>query len=86
MNNKNTPQLRISQLFKNLADEHIYNKKNQNQSSKDALVFMKQKIDSAQGFIDAIKQRQNTLMSTMHAIIEWQKTFFSLETKLNYVP
>ena len=69
-------QLRISQSFKNLADEHIYNKKNQNQASKDALVFMKQKIDSAQGFIDAIKQRQNTLMSTMHAIIEWQKTFF----------
>jgi len=76
LNNKNTPQLRISQSFKNLADEHIYNKKNQNQASKDALVFMKQKIDSAQGFIDAIKQRQNTLMSTMHAIIEWQKTFF----------
>lgn len=76
LNNKNTPRLHISQSFKNLANEHIHNKKNQSKSSKDALVFMKQKMDSAQGFIDAIEQRQNTLISTMEAIIKWQKPFF----------
>lgn len=76
LNNKNTPRLRISQDFKNLVNEHVHNKKNQSQSSKDALVFMKQKMDSAQGFINAIEQRQNTLLSTMKAIIEWQKPFF----------
>ena len=76
LNNKNTPQLRVSQSFKNLANEHIHNKKNQSQESKDAMLFMKQKMDSAQGFINAIKQRQETLMTTMKAIVEWQKSFF----------
>lgn len=76
LNNKNTPQLRVSQSFKNLANEHIHNKKNQSQESKDAMLFMKQKMDSAQGFINAIKQRQETLMATMEAIVEWQRPFF----------
>ena len=40
------------------------------------MLFMKQKMDSAQGFINAIKQRQETLMATMKAIVEWQKPFF----------
>lgn len=40
------------------------------------MFFLKQKMDSAQGFIDAIKQRQNTLMSTMKAIVELQRDFF----------
>ena len=43
---------------------------------KEAMMFLKQKMDAAQGFIDAIKQRQNTLMTTMQAIIDLQRPFF----------
>lgn len=45
-------------------------------SEKEALAYTKQKIEKAQGFIDAIKQRQNTLMSVMHAIVDIQRPFF----------
>ena len=44
--------------------------------SKEAMMFLKQKMDAAQGFIDAVKQRQNTLMTTMQAIIDLQRPFF----------
>jgi RNA polymerase sigma-54 factor len=47
-----------------------------NKETKDALVFIKQKLDSAKWFIDAIKQRQQTLMLTMEAIMEYQREFF----------
>ncbi|MEO7081327.1 MAG: RNA polymerase sigma-54 factor, partial [Flavobacteriales bacterium] len=52
--------------------------------AKDALVFIKQKLDSAKWFIDAIKQRQNTLLITMEAIMEHQRDFFLTgdETKM----
>jgi RNA polymerase sigma-54 factor len=43
---------------------------------KDAIIFVKQKIDSAKWFIDAIKQRQQTLMHTMHSILEYQYDYF----------
>lgn len=76
LNNKNVPELRLSREFTTLVEEHTKNKKNQSKESKDAMFFLKQKMDSAQGFIDAIKQRQNTLMSTMKAIVELQRDFF----------
>ena len=76
LNNKNVPELRVSREFTTMVKEHTQNKKNQTRESKDALLFLKQRVDSAQGFIDAIKQRQNTLISTMEAIIEFQKPFF----------
>ena len=43
---------------------------------KEAILFIKQKVDAAKWFIDAIKQRQNTLMITMNAILEFQRDFF----------
>ena len=52
------------------------NKNEKTQSDKEAISFVKQKLDSAKWFIDAIKQRQNTLLLTMNAIIEYQYNYF----------
>ena len=76
LNNKNMPELRMSREFNDMLQEHTYNKANQTKESKQAMLFLKQKMDAAQGFIDAIKQRQNTLQTTMEAIIDLQRPFF----------
>jgi RNA polymerase sigma-54 factor len=76
LNNRNTPQLHLNRNFRDMLEEHTKNKANQTRESKAAYTFLKQKIDAAQGFIDAVKQRQNTLMTTMQAIIDLQKPFF----------
>ena len=59
-----------------MVEEHTKNKANQSKESKEAMLFLKQKMDAAQGFIDAVKQRQNTLLTTMQAIIDLQRPFF----------
>ncbi|WP_300727352.1 RNA polymerase factor sigma-54 [uncultured Bacteroides sp.] len=76
LNNRNVPELRLSREFTEMLDEHTRNKANQSKESKDALMFLKQKVDAAQGFINAVKQRQQTLLSTMQAIIDLQRPFF----------
>lgn len=76
LNSKNVPDLKISNSFSTLIQEHAKNRENQSDSSKEALIFVKQKIDSAQNFINAIRQRQQTLLSTMQAIIDIQHEFF----------
>ena len=76
LNNRNVPELRLSRQFTELLDEHTRNKGNQSKASKDALMFLKQKVDAAQGFINAVKQRQHTLLTTMQAIIDIQRLFF----------
>ena len=76
LNNRNVPELRMSRDFTEMVEEHTKNKFNQTKESKEAMMFLKQKMDAAQGFIDAIKQRQNTLMTTMQAIIDLQRPFF----------
>ena len=76
LNNHNIPELRLSREFTEMLDEHTRNKNNQSKESKDAMLFLKQKVDAAQGFINAVKQRQQTLMSTMQAIIDLQHPFF----------
>ncbi len=76
LNNPNIPELKLSRTFTDMLDEHTRNKANQSKDSKDALLFLKQKVDAAQGFIDAVKQRHNTLLTTMQAIINLQRTFF----------
>lgn len=83
LNSKNMPELRINPTYKNILEK--YQKlKTKNKAIKEALQFMKQKIESAAFFIDAIQQRQHTLMNTMQAIIDYQKEFFLTgdETKL----
>ncbi|MEO6681721.1 MAG: RNA polymerase factor sigma-54 [Ginsengibacter sp.] len=75
LNSKNAPDLRISEGYRDmLKDYDRGNKKDKRQ--KEAVLFIKQKIDSAKWFIDAIKQRQHTLLSTMNTIVEYQKQFF----------
>ncbi len=76
LNNRNVPELRLSREFSQLLDEHMRNKANQSKESRDALLFLKQKVDAAQGFINAVKQRQQTLMNTMAAIVDLQRPFF----------
>ena len=76
LNNRNVPELRMSRDFTEMLEEHTKNRANQSKESKEAMMFLKQKVDAAQGFIDAVKQRQNTLMTTMEAIIDLQRPFF----------
>jgi len=76
LNSKNAPELRINSTYMNMLENYQSNKKNQNKNSKEAVAFVKQKLDSAKWFIDAIKQRQDTLMHTMRAILLHQKEFF----------
>ena len=75
LNSKNQPELRLSSAYSEML--HSYSKdKSQKKEMKDAVLFVKQKIDSARWFIDAIKQRQNTLLLTMNAILEYQQEYF----------
>lgn len=75
LNGKNAPDLRISDSFKEMLTS--YGKGNmKDKKQKEAVVFIKQKIDAAKWFIDAIKQRQHTLFVTMEAIVTFQKEYF----------
>jgi RNA polymerase sigma-54 factor len=83
LNAKNAPELKISHSFHEMLDTYDKSDKN-NKVIKETVTFIKQKLDSAKWFIDAIKQRQNTLLRTMKAILDYQKEFFLTgdETKL----
>jgi len=74
LNNWNTPDLRVSRTYAGMIDELSKQKKTKKQ--KEAFTFIKNKVDSAKWFIDAIKQRQNTLYSTMEAIMNYQRKYF----------
>jgi RNA polymerase sigma-54 factor len=75
LNARNAPELRISRSFAEMLD--TYHKSNKNDKAiKETISFVKQKLDAAKWFIDAIKQRQQTLLKTMQAIIEFQYDFF----------
>ncbi|HNW51360.1 MAG TPA: RNA polymerase factor sigma-54 [Prolixibacteraceae bacterium] len=72
----NVPDLRISGHYANMLKAYSENRKDQSKDQKEAVMFVKQKLDSAKWFIDAIKQRHQTLLLTMNAIIDYQKEFF----------
>jgi len=76
LNNSNVPELRVNSTYNEMFQDYTGNKQNQNREMKEAVMFVKQKIDSARWFIDAIKQRQQTLLTTMMAIVDFQKEFF----------
>lgn len=76
LNNRNVPELRMSRGFSDMLREQTANKANMTKEARDAAMFLKQKLDAAQNFIDAVKQRQHTLMSTMQAIVDLQRLFF----------
>ena len=76
LNNSNIPELRVNTTYNEMFQDYASNKKNQSREMKDAVMFVKQKIDAARWFIDAIKQRQQTLLTTMTAIVQFQNEFF----------
>ncbi|MCQ2217172.1 MAG: RNA polymerase factor sigma-54 [Paludibacteraceae bacterium] len=84
LNNRSVPELRISRSYSDMLEEYSSNKNNQSSEMKDAVSFVKQKLDAAKWFINAVKQRQETLQRTMQAIINRQREFFldGDETKL----
>jgi RNA polymerase sigma-54 factor len=71
LNNRNTPELRVSRTYAEMLESYAANKNKPSSEQKEAVSFVKQKLDSAKWFIDAIKQRQNTLLLTMNAILEY---------------
>jgi RNA polymerase sigma-54 factor len=77
LNSRNVPELRMNRNFTDMLREQGAHKTRLSKEKRDAMVFLKQKLDAAQNFIDAVKQRQQTLMSTMQAILELQRPFFS---------
>lgn len=83
LNSKNAPELRISRTYSEMLEQYSKSK-TKDQSSRDAVMFVKQKIDAAKWFIEAIQQRQQTLLTTMNAIMNYQYEFFleGDETKL----
>ena len=75
MNSRNVPDLRVSRTYIEMLEEYS-NSKNKTRSDKETIAFVKQKLDSARWFIDAIKQRQDTLLLTMEAILGYQREYF----------
>ena len=83
LNGRNAPTLHISKDYKEMLQTYKVSK-DKSHSQKDAVQFIKQKLDSAKWFIDAIRQRQETLFVTMNAIMHFQQEYFldGEETKL----
>ena len=73
LNNGNIPQLHVSREYSDMLDRQI---KGGNSTQRDAALYLKRKLDSARGFIQAIKQREQTMTRTMQAIIDMQRPFF----------
>ncbi|MBN1651291.1 MAG: RNA polymerase factor sigma-54 [Bacteroidales bacterium] len=73
LNSRNTPELRLNRTYKDMLQSYALNNTKKN---KEAFQFVKQKVDSAKWFIDAIKQRQHTLYVTMKAIMDYQYAYF----------
>ena len=74
LNQRNAPQLRVSRDYVEMIKG--YENSPKNKRDKEAVLFIKQKVDAAKWFIEAVKQRQNTLLVTINAILEFQKEFF----------
>ncbi|HSC53916.1 MAG TPA: RNA polymerase factor sigma-54 [Phnomibacter sp.] len=85
LNNRNSPELRISSDYRDMLREYERGSK-KNRQQKDAVMFIKQKIDAAKWFIDIIKQRHETLYNTMFAIMMHQKEFFLTGDETNLRP
>lgn len=74
LSSRNMPELRVSKTYGEMLEMFSENKKSK--TDKEAVVFIRQKIDSAKWFIDAIRQRHNTLYNTMEAIMVYQREYF----------
>lgn len=76
LNARNAPDLRVSRTYADMLEGYSKTKDKTDKSQKEAVMFVRQKLDAAKWFIDAIKQRQQTLMKTMTAIMEYQYDYF----------
>lgn len=76
LNQGDIPELSVSPSFIELIDTYRKNKGNMSRQDKEALLYAREKVNKAMGFIEAVKQRQNTLVSTMKSIIALQHKFF----------
>jgi RNA polymerase sigma-54 factor len=85
LNSKNAPELRVSRSYQEMF-EHYDKASQRDKKLKEAVQFVKQKLDSAKWFIDAIKQRQQTLLKTMNAIMQYQYEFFLTGNEKNLKP
>jgi RNA polymerase sigma-54 factor len=85
LNSKNAPELRVSRSYQEMF-EHYDKASQRDKKLKEAVQFVKQKLDSAKWFIDAIKQRQQTLLKTMNAIMQYQYEFFLTGDEKNLKP
>ena len=72
----NIPSLTVSRQYREMFEDYNANKENRTRDRRDALLFVKQKLDAAQWFVNAVKQRQKTLLDTITAIVELQQEFF----------
>ncbi|MDH3697626.1 MAG: RNA polymerase factor sigma-54 [Flavobacteriaceae bacterium] len=75
LNGRNAPELHVSREYSNMLAGYKQSK-DKSKSQKDAVMFIKQKLDAAKWFIDAIRQRQQTLFITMNSIMQYQKEYF----------
>jgi len=76
LNQQNVPDLKINDTYLEMLRGLVEQNKQKNKNQKDAMVFVKQKVDSAKWFMDAIRQRNHTLLLTMSEIIDFQKEYF----------
>lgn len=76
INDGRIPDLKVSPSFSDMVNTYRNNRQNMNRQEKEALLYAKEKVDKAQGYIEAVRQRRHTLYVTMKAIINWQKRFF----------
>lgn len=84
LNNKNAPTLRVSEEYKEILSTYSHDKNSA--EHKQAALFIKQKLDAAKWYIDAINQRQNTLLQTITAIVKLQKDYFLTGDEKNIKP
>ena len=85
LNGRNAPELHVSREYNNMLKGYKESKE-KSKSQKDAVMFIKQKLDAAKWFIEAIKQRQQTLFVTMSSIMHYQKEYFLTGDERNLRP
>jgi len=85
LNGRNAPELHVSKEYSNMLKGYKDAKK-KSKSQKDTVMFIKQKLDAAKWFIDAIRQRQQTLFITMNSIMQYQKEYFLTGDERNLRP
>lgn len=86
LNARNAPDLKVSRKYTTLIEEYIEKGEKTSKEKKDTLLFVKQKLDSAKWFIEAIRQRQNTLLLVMNTLLEHQREYFLTGDEIRLKP